>query len=367
MSAAPITIKDLAEAKRLAAAAEARLCAQLLDYESQESAITAREDVEPLKKMFNKLNTTAEIAAAGHWSESQTKSRMHAIRNVQTRTPRVWAAFGSGYIDMPAVRLISQTIDSLHEVESVAALDACVVDYAKAHTSEELRRWLRRFVERLEADHAEKRADEQRKARFVKIQHADDGMSWITAYVPSPAAAAIERRLHKEARALTHDERTLSQREADLFISWATCGENGEAAPHAEIAVVVDADVLAGARAGFAESSDGAWSAPAAWITEIALAGDPVWYRLIQEPVSQDILSIEYVGRFAPKLLRRALEFKYRTCATEGCTVPAWKCEIDHKIPWPRGRTTASNTQPLSKTHHGLKGHGITPKRLVSV
>lgn len=367
MSTPAITVDDLAAAKRTAVAAEAQMCTQLLDYEAQELANTARENVDPLKKMFNKLAITHEIAAAGHWSEGQTKSRMHVIRNVQARTPGVWAAFGNGHIDMPAVRLISHTIDALHEVESVATLDARVVDYAKSHTTEELRRWLHRFVERLEAEHAKERADEQRKARFVKIQHAEDGMSWITAYVPSPAAAAIERRLHKEARAITHDDRTLSQREADLFVAWATCGENGEAAPHAEIAVVVDADVLAGARTGFAESSDGAWSAPATWITEIALVGNPVWYRLIQEPVSQDILSIEYVGRFAPKLLRRALEFKYRTCATEGCTVPAWKCEIDHKIPWPRGRTKASNTQPLSKTHHGLKGHGITPKRLVAV
>jgi len=358
----PITADDLAETKRLAVIAEARMCERILDYEAQEREVADRE-TDPLRRMICRRSITSEIAAAGNWSEAQATSRLHAIRTVRERTPQVWAAFAAGHIDFPAVREISHTIDLLHEVESVAELDQRVVSYAAEHTAAELRRWLRRFVERVETEQALARAEEQRENRFVRIDHGADGMSWITAYVPSPAAAAIERRLAKDARALTSDGRTLAQRQADLLVSWATSNEDGQAAPHAEIAVVIDADVLAGAREGFAESSDGSWSVPASWITELATSGNPFWYRMVKDPVTHDILSVEYQGRFAPKLLRRALEFKYQTCAVDGCLVPAWRCEIDHIIPWPRGSTTAANTQPLSKGHHSQKGHGIVPKR----
>jgi len=360
MSNTPIATDDLAEAKRHAVIAEAQLCARLLDYQTQELRV-AEQETEPLRRMVSRSAITTQIAAACGWSEGQVRSRMHAVRTVHDRTPTAWTAFQTGDIDLSAVREIAHTIDTLHEIESVTELDAKVVAYAAGHTVGELRRWLRRFVERVEAEHALARAEEQRNNRYVRIDHGDDAMSWITAYVPSPAAGAIERRLHKEARAITGDDRTLAQREADLLVAWATNGEDGQTAPHAEIAVVVDADILAGARDGFAESSDGAWSAPAAWITEIATAGNPFWYRMLREPVTGDILTIEYRGRFAPKLLRRALEFRYRTCAVPGCLTPAWKCEIDHQLPWPRGSTTAANTQPLSKTHHGQKGHGLLP------
>ena len=48
---------------------------------------------------------------------------------------------------------IAHTITILREPESVTQLDARVVDYACTHTTAELKRWLRDFVQRVEADH----------------------------------------------------------------------------------------------------------------------------------------------------------------------------------------------------------------------
>ena len=240
---------------------------------------------------------------------------------------------------------------SKHEVNPTAGLLARSM----------IRVWLRRFVVRVEADAATARAEAERADRHVSIVHGDDGMSWINAYLPSPAAAAIERRLYREGRKQPKDGRTLVQKEADLFASWLTTNENtGQAAAHADIAVIVDADVLAGARHGFAESPDGAWVAPTTWITN--LAHDPVWYRMIRDPITRDILSIDYRGRYAPEILKKALYFLHGTCAVPGCLIPAWKCEIDHQIPWPADTPPPPTPDPCPKPTTDKKATDSHPR-----
>jgi len=359
MQTAVITVDDLAVARRAVIVAEAAQVELMLAFDAQQ-AEASKHEVNPTSGLLARSMIPLEIGQAMELSEGQVNSILFAARTARDRTPTVWAAFSRGDVSFQSVREIAKTVDKLVEPESVTRLDARVPSYAADHTVAELRVWLRRFVVRVEADAATARAEAERADRRVTIEHGDDGMSWISAYLPSPAAAAIERRLHHEARKQPKDGRTLVQKEADLFAAWLTTNEHtGQAAAHADIAVIVDADVLAGARHGFAESPDGAWVAPTTWVTD--LAHDPVWYRMVRDPITRDILSIDYRGRFAPEILKKALYFLHGTCAVPGCLIPAWKCEIDHQIPWPRGHTTAANTRPLSKAHHGQKGHGLVP------
>ncbi|GHS88874.1 hypothetical protein AGMMS50218_13760 [Actinomycetota bacterium] len=51
------------------------------------------------------------------------------------------------------------------------------------------------------------------------------------------------------------------------------------------------------------------------------------------------------------------------TCRFPGCHVPAWRCDLDHIVPFDDRRpaveqTTAGNLQPLCRFHHRLKTHG---------
>ena len=360
MQTAVITVDDLAVARRAVIVAEARQIELMLAFDAQQ-AEASKHAINPTAGLLARSMIPLEIGQAMELSEGQVKAILFAARTARDRTPAVWTAFRNGDVSFQSVREIAKTVDKLVEPESVTQLDTKVPAYAAGHTVAELRVWLRRFVVRVEADAAAARAEAERADRHVSVVHGDDGMSWINAYVPSPAAAAIERRLHHAARQQPKDGRTLVQKEADLFASWLTTNDNtGQPAAHADIAVIVDADTLAGGRHGFAESPDGAWVAPTAWITN--LASDPFWYRMVRDPITRDILSIDYRGRYAPKALKKALYFLHGTCTVPGCLIPAWKCEIDHQIPWPRGHTTAANTRPLSKAHHGQKGHGLTPQ-----
>jgi Domain of unknown function (DUF222) len=54
------------------------------------------------------------------------------------------------------------------------------------------------------------------------------------------------------------------------------------------------------------------------------------------------------------------------TCVFPGCTVPARRCDLDHRIAYERGGATCScNLQPLCRSHHRLKTAGLISVRLL--
>jgi hypothetical protein len=326
-----------------------------------EAEVAKADAVEsPLRRQMEKSLIPLTMGQAMGLSEGQVMGRVAMARRVRDHTPQVWLAFNDGRIDASRIREISQTIERLQREESIIRLDQRVVAYAETHTVAELRTWLRRFVVRVEGDLAAERAEADRANRQVEIVHRDEGMSLMVASLPSFVLAAIDKRLEKEAIALGADDpRTKAQRRADLLAAWLTTNESGEAAANADIAVTVPADVLAGATEGFGISADGQWVMPAAWIAELAAAGDPFWHRMVLDPVTEDVLTHEYDGRYAPKVLAKALAFRDGVCEAPGCLVPADRCDLDHREPWPEGPTSGVNLGPKCRRHHNLKGHGL--------
>jgi hypothetical protein len=308
-STAPTT-DALSDVVRWQARAEACAIQTMLDYRDAEYARTA--DVEPaLRRRIERSAIVMTIAESTHTSEGQVFLRLSTADTVRDKTPAVWDAFGDGLIDFARVRDIAAAVDQLQREESVFRLDQTVVGYAVDHTAAELRRWLRRFVRRVEADLAVERAEQERKKRHVSVKHTDDSMAWLNAYLPSHEAAVIEARLRTEARRPhdPDDDRTVAQREADLLVAWCTGSADVKSAISANIAVTIGADVLAGANPGFADAADGSWAVPALWISEMIATGSTFWHRIVTDPVDDDVLSHEYLGRFAPDILDIALQF----------------------------------------------------------
>ena len=238
--------------------------------------------------------TTDALSDVVRWraraeAETQVYRRLSTADTVREKTPAVWDAFGDGLIDFARVRDIAATVDQLQREESVFRLDQTVIGYAVDHTAAELRQWLRRFVRRVEADLAVERAERERKNRHVSVEHTDDSMAWLNAYLPSHDAAAIEARLRAEARKPQEpgDDRTVGQREADLLVAWCTGSTEVKSAISATIAVTIGADVLAGANPGFAESADGSWAVPAERITDVIGSESTFWHRIITDPVTE--------------------------------------------------------------------------------
>ncbi|HUP99737.1 MAG TPA: DUF222 domain-containing protein, partial [Aeromicrobium sp.] len=351
-------------ATRERARAEAAEWASMLAYfESRESEIQARANPRLFERQAELSTIALDIGRATGHSEAQVCHRVAAARRLRDKTPAVWSAFAQGRVDAARVREIAGAVDKLERPSSVARLDRRFVAYAESHTVAELRRWLKLFVARVESDLFNQRAERERADRSVDVQHGDDGMSWLTLYNTSFAIAAIDKRLTKEAKAMGADDpRTLQQRGADLLAAWATTNEAGEAAVNADIAVTIPASTLVGADDLPAVAADGAWVAPAAWILDLAKdARDNVfWHRMLLDPVTDDVLSHEYKGRFVPRVLSKALEFRDGVCQAPGCCRPASLCDVDHRVPHEAdGPTAGWNLGPYCRRHHKLKGFGL--------
>ena len=260
------------------------------------------------------------------------------------------------------MREISTGLDRLERESSRALLDSKALTYATTHTTSELRSWIKRFVTRTEPNEALDRAEKARDQRYVALHHLEDGMSWLSAYLPSHQASAVMKRLDRAARVPVDDgdTRTLPQRTADLCVSWLTHGETLDLpAVTGDVAVTIEADVLTGLIDGHAESSDGEWSVPASWILEDIDADETFWHRMITDPVGGDVLAHDYVGRFAPDVLAKAIRFRDGVCRAPGCRVPAERCDLDHREPWPTGPTNGNNMWALCRRHHSMKGHDV--------
>jgi hypothetical protein len=358
-SAAPIDV--LTDVARERARAEAREVVAMLDFRDRELERIAAEVESPMKRLVERGAVALAIGEAMGFSEGQVQHRLSFADTVRDQSPTTWGAFEQGRIDLARVREIGHTIGQLKRVDSVHRLDRRVVEYAETHTVAELRAWLRRFVRRVEADLAIERAEDEREKRHVSVQHGDDSMGWLSAYLPSHELAAIEDRLRRGARRQVDpdDDRTVGEREADLLVGWCTESDGAEAVVDANIAVTIGADVLAGANPGFAESTDGRWGVPARWIADVVSSGSTFWHRIVTDPVGDDVLAHEYVGRFAPDVLNVALRFLHGTCQGPGCMVPAERCDIDHRQPFPDGPTQGDNLGPFCRRHHSYKGHGL--------
>ncbi len=320
-----ITVEDLVEASAARARAEAVEWAAMIGFRDAELARIVRVE-RPMQRLVETVGIAKEIALAMGLSEGQVIQRLAAAERLTEHAPLTWMSFIAGGIDAARAKEIAVTLGRLERAESRTRLDETVVPYAETHTASELRGWLKRFVTRVEADLAVERANAERDKRHVQVVHVDDGMAWLSAYLPSHHAAAVEKRLRREAKALgAGDDRSKAQREADLLVDLAANGTtdttSNEPGIRADIAVTIDAKVLTGLTAGHAVSADGSWTVPAEWVLESALAGEAFWHRLLVDPIIGDTLAHQYVGRFAPDVLARAIAFRDGTCSGGGQSV----------------------------------------------
>jgi hypothetical protein len=138
----------------------------------------------------------------------------------------------------------------------------------------------------------------------------------LYAYLPSHELAAIEPRLRREAR--------------------RNVAADDDAAIDPTIAVTIPADVLTGFTPGFAESTDGRWAVPAAWLDDVIRAGTTFWHRIITDPVTDDILHHEYAGRW-----------------------PQPRAERSKAGAWAASEASRAPLGPLCRRHHQMKGHGV--------
>lgn len=285
-------------------------------------------------------------------------------RRVRSTMPTVWAAWHAGDVSSRKINLIDQAAEQLTQPLSVTALDAVVVAMAARKTPSQLRSWLQRFVERIEAHTAAERHRKARGDRRVWITPAGNGMAWLTALIPELEAASIDTRLDSEARSLpSSDPRTHDQSRADMLVNLllGEVGEGSGASLTTTIGVIVPIQSLMGLSEAPGELADRSASVPASLIRSKAIEPGTLFWRLITDEAG-NLLDATSIGRYATGKLGQAIRFRDGSSAFPTSTVPASRCDIDHTESWP-APTTASNLGPLHRRAHNLKTAGLLSMR----
>ena len=87
----------------------------------------------------------------------------------------------------------------------------------------------------------------------------------------------------------------------------------------------------------------------------IALAAhDATWRRILTDPAG-NLTEVDRHQYTPPAALADHVRARDQYCVFPGCAVPAEKCDLDHRIPFPRGATTVENLAALCRRHHRLK------------
>lgn len=356
-------LDEIAQLESLRAQTEAKIALRMLafaDLRRRESELALDPAIGKLEASF----AADELSIILLQPTMTVQCRLAEARRVRGILPQVWAAWQDGVIDQFRVRLIAEAVDKLQSNLSIIELDYRVVDYAAAHTTAQVKAWLRRFVARAEPDRQKERARTDLERRCVYVDHEADGVSWIHALVRSTDASRIDTLLTSLAKATPADDCTLDQRRSDLFADLLLGRVDLAGAPTgrshggAVIGVTVPITTLSGFDNTPGESFDRRFNLPADMVRELAAEPGTLFYRLLTDPLGH-LLDVTEIGRYPSRKLRHTLDIRDGMCAFPTCSVPADNCDADHVIPSPRGPTSSDNLRHLCRRHHRMKTFDI--------
>jgi len=315
--------------------------------------------------------------------------------------PQVAAAMRGGRLDRPKADAIAELLASVESDAFRDTLEQAAVDYGTSHTRAQLRAWLRKRILAEEPQVAERRRQEAKLQRRVRLYELGDGMATVAADLPAETALAIYRTIDQLAHAscaeaqlsqragsseppgpsappgpavpsVTADGRTMEQRRADVFADLLLARRTGGALDTVtdgtagdkfgvEVQVVVEASTLAAAGNEPGELQ-GYGPITGAHAREIA-EGDSRWRRLLTDAAGR-LLEVAPHTYKPSRSVARFIAMRDLTCRFPGCRrapttssrVPN-AADIDHTIPFPQGHTVPENLALLCRPHHLLKTH----------
>ncbi|RSN28678.1 HNH endonuclease [Amycolatopsis sp. WAC 01416] len=327
------------------------------------------EELSLRRTQGRQVRALADFAARGGSRRSVTEevalrfsvTRNHAFLLVETscalvaRLPNTLAALERGDIDLYKASKVMQLTREVSD-EVAAQVDAWLAKRLADRDPVSIRRSVRYAVQKFDPGGYQERATKKRALRHISLEHNDETMSTISAYLPTEVASSVYASMSRAARARRNKDksRTLDQHRADIF-GERLLAEDGHGKPRAHIHVYVDFLTLVGARndpatlAGYGPIPD--------WLVrEIASDPDSTWSRLITDSATGQLVEAGAGKHRSPASLARLIKARDRECTQPGCHQPAEFSEIDHIISWARdGKTNQYNCHSHCKTHNLLR------------
>ncbi|VXC48592.1 HNH endonuclease signature motif containing protein [Arthrobacter sp. 8AJ] len=237
----------------------------------------------------------------------------------------------------------------------------------------------RTWRERHQAGSIEKRHAKGVAERRVEFRPDQDGMAWLSAYLPADQALAGWNRLTVAARGRQGpgEGRTLTQLRADTFTeailtngttndaetrgsSSVTEGagaarDHGQSPIRAQVLVTVPAFSLLG-QTDEPAMLDGYGPIPPSMARRLVAGGAGSFYRVLVDPRDGAPLEIGRTSYRVTKAMRAWLRLRDGKCPFPGCSNNSLDNDADHILAWANGGTTGISNlgQPCPK-HHKLR------------
>lgn len=405
---------DDADALREVVAASTRLAAETARAEAQHVRVLARagrlalaqaaEQPERVRAQDMAMRAiAAELGVAIRTSDRTMQRRIGDAMELVDDYPLTLDAWEAGDLTRAHVQAVLRAGAGIPSGER-GPFDEEAVIVCRASTPGRAERRLELLAQDVNPETLAARHARAAGERYVAVLPMPDGMSRLTAVLPSVLAAGIDDRLSRQAEALADmrrtpppgldgagaaalaaDRRTRDQLRADILADMLLTAAPGAdptrdddgpgtlGAMRAHVQLTIPALALLTASGdsgsgsagvpGVAGAAELAGQGPIDVDTARRLAGATrtPWVRVVTHPVTGQVLHTDTYRRTAP--LDRYLEARDQHCRFPGCRVPAIRCEKDHTIEWAEGGPTrADNLAHLCQRHHSMKQ--FTPWRV---
>lgn len=180
------------------------------DYESAKAREARPKQLQYLKRVIFYAGQEAGRAAIMFLAEALNRSEFvvtgeyYAVQRAKESLPQTWQAFTQGRICDFRLRKITAAAEQLCTQEAIDQLDDKAPAIAETTRIGELNKWLKEFTHTVEPSHASERFAQAARARRVTVADIEDGMSLLTAVIPTLTAKAIQRRLEALTRSPVH-------------------------------------------------------------------------------------------------------------------------------------------------------------------
>jgi len=222
----------------------------------------------------------------------------------------------------------------------------------------------RTWRERHQAGSIEKRHAKGVGDRRVEFRADQDGMAWLSAYLPADQALAGWNRLTVAARGMQGpgEGRTLTQLRADTFADVildggisAGAGTDQKSPIRAQVLVTVPVFSLLG-QTDEPAMLDGYGPIPPSMARALVAEGAGSFYRVLVDPRDGAPLEIGRTSYRVTGPMRAWLRLRDGKCPFPGCSNNSLDNDADHILAWAKGGTTGISNlgQPCPK-HHKLR------------
>ncbi len=365
------------------ARASGRRWARLVEFHRRrESDFLVRHAVSPHHTLTPRQETAVEVAELWGLPERRVRHELNVALFLSASFGHVWELCQAGQLDCYRATVIADTlrhavtdpVDLARLADRLAAfLDKHLTDRhglagvppVVGCTIKQLRNKLTYELTRLRPADAEERHRKAHAERRVRGIELEDGMAQLGITSTVDQVRLAEHRLTLAARQLRAegDARTLEQLRSDLAIDLLVGREERVPTPgyaRPIIMATVPIQALMGVSDGSGTLSGGT-VIPASLCRAIASQPDATWYRMLTDPAGRMVeLSTTSYRPTAP--IWRHVVAEWGSCFHPTCSVPATEAELDHRRPWPLGKTSTSEMWPACKTGHTAKhapGFGI--------